>query len=198
MLVIILLTAGLVLAAVLYGFVIFNPAGSDPADLQGGTAFDILPTVEGIQDLDKTNRVPDYPAGFSARNGLLFVYNGAGTYAIPDLEVRLSKGTNEVALTTATPLPSVNVVGTNAASYIEEMGNGNGILEPGEWLMVYADNCYDSSAAEGEPKGGVLTWQPADSFQKVEVPVKDSVLYSLTDTGTGAVLQQGTLLFVPP
>jgi hypothetical protein len=77
------------------------------------------------------------------------------------------------------------------------MGNGDGVLDPGEWLMVYADNCYDSSQANDEPRGKVLVWQPEGSGSRVEVPEKTIIGYSLKNTADGSVLQQGTLSFAP-
>jgi hypothetical protein len=46
--------------------------------------------------------------------------------------------------------------------------------------------------------GKVLVWQPVDSVQGVEVPVKDTIGYTLTDKSSNTVLQQGTLSFIPP
>jgi PKD repeat protein len=162
------------------------------------SSFDILPTVERIEDLDRTNHAPDYPLGFSARNGLLAVPMGTGKYRISDLALRLSNGENEVILTSSASPPAVNALGPSHPSYFEEIGNGDGTLDPGEWLMIYADNCYDSSLAEDGPGGRALTWQPEGSARKVEVQVGDVIGYSLKDTGTGSVLQQGTIHFVPP
>jgi len=144
-----------------------------------------------------TNHAPDYPAGFSAHNGLLFVYHGTEPHKIADLELQLSKGANSITLTSATTPPSANAVNPKLSSYFEEMGNGDGILENGEWLMVYADNCYDSSGASSEPRGKVLVWQPQDSVTKLEVPLKDTTGYVLKDAASGEILQQGTIPFIP-
>jgi hypothetical protein len=102
-----------------------------------------------------------------------------------------------VFITKASHPPANNAVNPALPSYFEEMGNGDAILSPGEWLMVYADNCYDSSTSDSNPRGQVLVWQP-DFSQMVEVPVKDTIGYSLTDKSSGTVLQQGTLQFIPP
>jgi len=179
----------------------FLPGGSSSllsssGNVQAGN-FDIIPTIESIRDLDMTNRVPDYPAGFSARNGLLFVYHGTDTPALSDLSLELSKGANAVTLTSSTLMPSPNAVNARPVPYFEEMGNGDGILDPEEWLMVYSDNCFDSSGADGEPKGRVLVWQPPDAGSMIEVPLKDTVKYSLRNSATGTILQQGTVLLVP-
>jgi hypothetical protein len=93
--------------------------------------------------------------------------------------------------------PSKNAVNSRLSSYFEEEGNGDGTLDPGEWLMVYADNCYDSSNADSEPKGKVLTWQPADAASKIEVPMGDSIDYVIRDRVSATTLQEGTLVFVP-
>jgi PKD repeat protein len=202
-----LLVIGLVIVAIMLagtawssGFLPVLPSGAYGSVSSGNgqeREFDLIPTIEDISDLDTTNHVPDYPAGFSARNGILFVYHGTDKYAVSNLELELSKGTGAVTITSQTVPPPVNVVNDQLTSYVEEMGNGDGILEPGEWLMVYADNCYDSSRADGEPKGRVLVWQPQDTGSRVEVPLKDSIRYSLKDAADGTVLQQGTLMMVP-
>jgi len=200
-----LILAGLIVSGILAAGAIwylgFIPAGSSdplssPENVQKDN-FDLIPTIEDIQDLDLTNRAPDYPPGFSARNGILFVYHGTDKHPLSSLELELSKGTSKVRITSSTMPPATNVVNSQLVSYFEEMGNGDGILDPGEWLMVYADNCYDSSQAEGEPKGKVLVWQPQDTVSALEVPLKDSVGYSLKDSSDGTILQQGTILLVP-
>jgi hypothetical protein len=195
-----LVLAGIVIAGSAWSFGFLSSGSYGPlsssGDMQNGN-FDLIPTIENIQDLDMTNHAPDYPAGFSARNGLLFVYHGTEKHAVLDLELELAKGTNTAILTSSTVPPSANAVNGRLSSYFEEMGNGNGILEPEEWLMVYSDNCYDSSRADGEPKGKVLVWQPQDSVSRIEVPLKDTVGYSLKDTAAGTLLQQGTVMLVP-
>jgi len=168
----------------------FGDAGSNGS-------FDVIPTVENIQDLDTTNHVPDYPAEFSAHNGILFVYSGNGKIPLEDLEVDLKKGTAEVDLTDETVPPSKNAVNSRLSSYFEEEGNGDGTLDPEEWLMVYADNCYDSTQANDMPRGKILTWQPVGASMKIEVPLGDTIDYRIKNRVTGTTLQEGTLDFVP-
>jgi len=166
-------------------------------DAGSGGSFDVIPTVESIKDLDLTNHVPDYPAGFSAHNGILFVYNGNEKIPLDELEVDLTKGAADVKITATTRPPSPNAVGTGLSSYFEEEGNGDGTLESGEWLMVYADSCYDASKSDSEPKTKVVGWHPAGTGSGVEVPMNDTINYVLKDTATGTILQEGTLDFVP-
>ncbi|HTY53097.1 MAG TPA: DUF3344 domain-containing protein [Methanomicrobiales archaeon] len=173
------------------------PGPSSSPGASGGGTFNLIPTVESIEDLDMANHVPDYPPGFSARNGLLFVYQGRDRYRVSDLEIDLTSGSNRVTLDSQTVPPSPSVINPSSSSYFEEMGNGDGVLDPGEWLMVYADGCYDSSQAADEPRGKVLTWKPRGSGSQVEVPEKAILGYSLKNTADGSVLQQGTLSFAP-
>ncbi len=191
-----ILVSGIIIVILLFGIPALTGYSGMPET--GGASFTLLPTVERIGDLDTANHAPDYPAGFSARNGILFVYAGAGEIKISDLELRLSKGTDEVFITASSHPPAANAVNPGLSSYFEEMGNGDGTLSDGEWLMVYADNCYDSSTSDSNPRGQVLVWQPGGSGDRVEVPVKDTIGYTMTDTGSGNVLQQGTLQFFPP
>jgi len=195
--------AGLVLVGCVWTFGLLpfhssapSASPSTPITAQGGS-FELVPTVEDIQDRDMTNHVPDYPSGFSARNGLLIVNQGKTRYRISDLELDLRRGTEAVTITSSTVLPPVTSANPPLTSYFEEMGNGNGVLDPGEWLMVYADNCYDSSQASDEPRGRVLVWQPWGTGSKLELLLKDSINYSLKNRADGTVLQQGTLSFIP-
>lgn len=192
-----IVAAGVIGAGAFFGMPAFSGAGTAGTGTTG-TPFSLLPTVEKIADLDTTNHAPDYPAGFSARNGILFVYSGADDIPVSEIELRLSKGSNEVFITATSRPPVKNAVNPELSSYFEEMGNGDGTLSSGEWLMVYADNCYDSSLSDGNPRGQVLIWEPENSRQRVEVPVKDTIGYTLTDKSSGTALQQGTLSFIPP
>jgi len=195
--------AGLLLVGAVWTFGLspFHSSGTSGSSFSAGNGqggnFELIPTVEGIQDLDTTNHLPDYPPGFSAHNGLLLVNKGRARYRIPDLELDLTREKEDVTITSSTLPPSATSSNPPLTSYFEEMGNGNGVLDPGEWLMVYADNCYDSSQASDEPKGKVLVWRPEGSASPLEVRLRDPIRYSLKNKADGTVLQQGTLSFVP-
>ena len=187
----------LIAIAVVAGLGLLGGIALPFGDAGSNGSFDVIPTVENIRDLDTTNHVSDYPVGFSAHNGILFVYNGDGKIPLDALEVDLKKGTTEIDLTAETVPPSKNAVNSRLSSYFEEEGNGDGTLDPGEWLMVYADNCYDSTQANDMPRGKILTWQPAGAATKIEVPLGDMIDYRIKNSVTGTTLQEGTLNFVP-
>lgn len=168
-------------------------AGFEPS--KGTISWNAMPVVEGIQDTNPTNSVPDYPEGFTARNGLLFVLAGDGKIRLSDLEVRLSTGQNTVAMTSTTPF-SAESTDHSLSSYLEETGNGDGVLAPGEWLMVYADSCLEMRGT-GSPDGMAVRWQPGDTPDPVTVFLGDDLSYSLVDHTRGEVLQEGRIEFTP-
>jgi hypothetical protein len=160
----------------------------------GAVSFDVIPIIEGIEDTDPTNEVPDYPDGFIDFNGLLFVVQGDGEVRLADLDILLSKGTDRVTLTSTTPFPATDSADPSLTAYLEEVGDGDGLIEPGEWLMVYADACFINSRTSGS----AVSWQSADTSSPMTVYVGDSLTYALYDRMNSKTLQEGQITFSPP
>jgi PKD repeat protein len=157
-------------------------------------SFSVQPVIESIRDSDLTNSMPDYPEGFVARNGLLFVLSGGGSIRLDNLEVRLGAGGDTVSLTSSTPFPSFGT-DPSLSHYLYEEGNGDGVLTPGEWLMVYADSCFEKSNG-GPGSGKAIGWQPAGASQQVTAYHGDIISYSLYEVSSGELIQEGQLTFM--
>lgn len=171
------------------------PAATDFESPKGAISWDAMPVIENIGDTNLANNAPDYPADFTARNGLLFVLTGEGSIRLSDLEIRIGSGGDTVALTSTTRFPAEST-DPSLSSYLEETGNGDGILTPGEWLMVYADSCLEMTGT-GSLDGKAVRWQPGGASDPVTVFLGDSLSYSLVDRSRGAVLQEGQIKFTP-
>ncbi|HOS82826.1 MAG TPA: DUF3344 domain-containing protein [Methanolinea sp.] len=160
----------------------------------GPVSFDALPVIESIRDTNPGNDAPDYPDGFRARNGVLLVLHGPGTVQLKDVEVVIGTEDQKVSLTTSTQLPPERS-DPSLSSYLEEVGNGDGILSDGEWLMVYADSCLERVDTETGLKSGAVRWQPPGSPVSVTVPVNGHLHYSVSDRSRGAIVKDDDLLF---
>ena len=154
----------------------FISGGPGPADLDPG-GFSVSPVIERIEDLNTANDIPDYPEGFTARNGLLVMYNGRGGVPISSLEVELISGRQRVGLTPSSTPPDNPRLNAGITTYFEEVGNGDGIISSGEWLMVYADGCLIREVSG--LKKECLVWRPDTSSDPLTVATGDILQYRL-------------------
>jgi len=172
--VVLLLIATGLMAVHALGFI--AAGGPDPADLDPD-GFSVSPVIERIEDLNPANDLPDYPEGFSARNGLLIAYTGNGGVPLSSLEVELTSGGRWTTLTPSSTPPDDPRLNAGISSYFEEVGNGDGVISSGEWLMVYADGCLirEISGLKKE----CLVWRPDTSPDPLTVAAGDLLQYRL-------------------
>ncbi len=168
---------GAILILIAVGLIAVHASGGPgPVDLDPD-CFSVRPVIEGIEDLNPANDIPDYPEGFTARNGLLITYSGRGGVPLSSLAVELISGGQRIALTPSSTPPDDPRLNAGIAAYFEEVGNGDGAISSGEWLMVYADGCLirDISGL----KKGCLVWRPDTSPDHLEVATGDTLQYRL-------------------
>jgi hypothetical protein len=150
--------------------------GPGPADLDPD-GFSVSPVIERIEDLNPANDLPDYPEGFAARNGLLVAYTGNGGVPLSSLEVELTSGGRWITLAPSSTPPDDPGLNAGITAYFEEVGNGDGVISSGEWLMVYADGCLirEISGLKKE----CLVWRPDTSPDPLTVAAGDLLQYRL-------------------
>jgi PKD repeat protein len=150
--------------------------GPGPADLDPG-CFSVSPVIERIEDLNPANDLPDYPEGFVARNGLLVAYTGGGGVPLSSLEVELASGGQRTTLTPSSTPPDDPGLNAGVTAYFEEVGNGDGVISSGEWLMVYADGCLIRKMSG--LKKECLVWRSDTSLDPLTVDAGDALQYRL-------------------
>ncbi len=167
--------AALLLIAV--GLIAVNAGGSPgPVDLDPD-GFSVSPVIERIEDLDTENDLPDYPEGFAARNGLLVMYNGRGGVPISSLEVELASGGERITIGPSSTPPDDPRLNAGINTYFEEIGDGDGVISSGEWLMVYADGCLIRRISGLNRE--CLVWRPDTSSGSLTVAAGDALKYRL-------------------
>lgn len=170
---ILLVAAGLV-AGHTFGFIAVD--GPHPAEVDPD-GFSVGAVIEGIEDLNPANDLPDYPEGFAARNGLLIAYTGGGGVRLSSLEVELTSGEQRTTLTPSSTPPGDPRLNAGVTTYFEEVGNGDGIISSGEWLMIYADGCRVRETPGLRKE--YLIWRPDPSSDPFEVATGDALQYRL-------------------
>ncbi len=168
---------GVALLLIAVGLIAVHAAGgSGPADLDPD-CFSASPVIERIEDLNPANDLPDYPEGFVARNGLLVIYTGRGGVPLSSLAVDLASGGQKVTLTPSSTPPDDPRLNAGITAYFEEIGNGDGIVSSGEWLMIYADGCLirETSGLKKE----CLVWRPDTSLDPLTVDAGEPLQYHL-------------------
>ena len=156
------------------GFI--SGGGSGPADLDPD-GFSVRLVIERIEDLNTANDLPDYPEEFAARNGLLVMYSGRGGVPISSLEVELASGGERITIGPSSTPPDDPGLNAGITTYFEEIGDGDGVISSGEWLMVYADGCLIRTTAG--MKQGCLVWNPGTSPDPLTVTTGDLLQYRL-------------------
>jgi hypothetical protein len=92
--------------------------------------------------------------------------------------------------------PDDLLLNAGITSYLEEMGDGDGILSAGEWLMIYADGCrihdYESGVRE------FLMWRPDSSSAPMEIGTGDILQYRLVLLPEGREIATGEMQVIFP
>jgi PKD repeat protein len=158
--------------------------------------YSAIVVIERIEDLNPANDLPDYPEGFDARNGLLMKQDGGEEIDLSILEVQLVAGMQHTNMTHFSIPPDDLLLNTGITSYLEEMGDGDGILSAGEWLMIYADGCriHDDESGVRE----YLMWRPDSSSAPMEIGTGDILQYRLVLLPEGREIATGEMQVILP
>ncbi|AFD00439.1 PKD repeat-containing protein [Methanocella conradii HZ254] len=185
-----------VLLSLMGGFVVgqsSNGAAAGNTTISGGihgvpnATFSVVSAIRDIQDDNVSNTAPDYPADFQADNGLLFVHEKGDPVRLDGLSIRLESNGEEVTIDSSDTMPEGACTSKKASRYIEEMGDGDGTVSTGEWLMLYADGCLESD------KGKAISW--SINGKHLELYQGDTCNYTIVDDASGGVIQEGEFQF---
>ncbi|OPX64394.1 MULTISPECIES: type IV pilin N-terminal domain-containing protein [unclassified Methanoregula] len=161
------------------------------------TSLSARAVIENIQDTDETDWAPTYPAGFSAKNGLLFENTGGDSFALSDIYIQLQSGDNKydidtfdkIQTTRGTCLPS------DVTSYIMEIGDSDGFISPGDKFMLYADNCrIDHSPENGYNHAQQISWRPEDAKGGKAAYLNTRLEYKVIDKTSSRVISSGEVV----
>jgi hypothetical protein len=170
---------------------------SATGDSPPNATFKAIAVIQDIRDTDVADRTPDYPADFSADNGILFGEESGDLISLDKVRIRLSSGGSEITLGPQDVMPAVNCTsGETDRYYLKTGGSGEVTIGPGDWFMLYADNCFDDSGS-AEGGGKALSWAPADSSSPFVTYLGVDCEYRIIDYASGSVIQQGTIRFGP-
>ena len=170
------------------------------------TTFSVSSVIDTISDNNKKNDQPDQkPTGtpYSATNGIRFTVTGEETVFLEDLTIQLSNTNTQMRFTMRTVANESSYVRGNTSvlkhagknTYFSTGGVDYTELNAGDYFILLADSCYDSTSATDPAitKGKFLVWSPEDSKGTFTAQIGKDLQYSIIDTASGNVLQRGTV-----
>jgi hypothetical protein len=192
--VMLMLVVTIIIAAVVSAFA--GGLGSDQSKTPQ-TSLTARAVVNNIQDTDKTDWKPTYPAGFTAKNGLLFENTGGDSFALSDISIQMQSGDvkydidtyDEIQATGGTCLPDT------VEAYIEEIGDSDGFISPGDKFMLYADNCrIDDVPASGYDNEAQISWKPEGALGGKAAYLNTRLEYKVIDKPSSRVISSGEVV----
>ncbi|OPY28391.1 MAG: PKD domain protein [Methanocella sp. PtaU1.Bin125] len=154
-------------------------------------SFEALPVVQAVEDLVPANGAPDYPDGFSADNGVLFHMSGSDPVTLEDLIIRLECGDSSINLGSRAAMPASRCTSPAVQAYLQIPGSDGRTVRPGDWLMLYADNCLELAG------GKALSWSPDGPSLPFVVSFGEECRYAIIYEPDGTILAGGTVQFGP-
>ena len=151
--------------------------------------FSAMSTIQGIEDTNVSNAIPDYPTGFQADNGILFILEEGGPVKLSDIRVMLSADGNDVTFGPSSLIPAESCTSPKVAKYLQEIGGTDDTIKKSGWLMLYADGCLESTGSQGY-SGKALSWSPSGSASPFVLYKGEKCSFTITDTA-GNLIQEG-------
>ncbi len=187
--VMLMLVVTIIIAAVVSAFA--GGLASDQSKAPQAT-LDVTPVVQAINDTDTTNYEPDYSAGFTANNGLLFEHKGGDSFSLNSIDIQLQSLDAKITVGNERNLATSRVTTSAVTYYLMKVGDSDTFINPGDKFMLYADNCYDSSeGVYGPPQGKALSWDPAGAAGGFAVFLDTKCEYKVIDKNSGKAIQSG-------
>ena len=185
--VMLMLVVTIIIAAVVSAFA--GGLNSDQAKAPQAS-LGVTSVIKDIKDTNTANYVSNYPAGFTANNGLLFEHNGGDSFALKDINIQLQ---SEDTKTTIGLGNSINTSATTCLSsditaYLMEVGTSDGFITPGDKFMLYADN------NRIDPIGSQISWKPAAAAGGFACYLNTKCEYKIIDKASAKVIQTGTFV----
>jgi FlaG/FlaF family flagellin (archaellin) len=153
--------------------------------------------IEKIEDTDKTDWAPTYPAGFTAKNGLLFEHQGGDPFELADIYIQMQSGDAKYDIDTFDPIQTTdgNCLPASVKSYIEEVGDTDGFIMPGDKFMLYADNCrIDDVPSYGFNNQAQISWKPEGAAGGKAVYLNTKIEYKIVDKKSNRVISTGEVV----
>jgi FlaG/FlaF family flagellin (archaellin) len=193
--VMLMLVVTIIIAAVVSAFAGGMADGTDKAPQ---ATIEATPVIQSIKDTDTTNYVPDYPAGFTAANGIEFEHKGGSSFSLNDIKFTTESSSGVTGIISAADeLPSSTCLpeGITDGGYFLKVANKTLVdktISPGDKFMVYADNCYITTS--GTTPGSMITWQPDGSPGHVYGNIDQTLKWAIVDKKSGQTITSGVLL----
>lgn len=148
----------------------------------------VTPVIDDIQDTDTANWQPDYPAVFTADNGIIFEHAGGDPFDLNDIEVQIQYTDTKMKLGTGDVLPSTSCNSTSVRGYLTKIGATDRFINAGDKFMLVADNCRI------DPFGSQISWYPAEAVRGFAIYKNHRAEYTVVDKYSGKAIQQGAFI----
>jgi len=186
--VMLMLVVTIIIAAVVSAF-----AGGVTGDKQKTPQATVVATVPSLDVQGSWDYVnpPTYPAGYDAKNGILFENKGGDAFSLNDISVELENQGVSMIVTSTDELPSSTCLpsGTTSGGYFVKVGDAtlnDKIISPGDKFMFYADNNYVSGGKK------YLLWIFDTGYGYG--PLNDLFTYAIIDKKSGGTISKGQFL----
>jgi FlaG/FlaF family flagellin (archaellin) len=190
--VMLMLVVTIIIAAVVSGFAGGLASGTSKAPQ---AALSCSAAIDDIQDTNKMDWAPTYPANFTAENGLLFEHMGGDAFALSDISIQLQSGDAKYTISTYDEIPTTNCTPDEVTSYIMEIGDSDGFITPGDKFMLYADNCrIDDVPDYGYSNAALISWKPEGADGGKAAYLNTKMEYMVIDKASGKVIQAGSVV----
>lgn len=191
--VLLMLVVTIIIAAIVSAF-----AGGMTSDQSKApqTAIAATSGIVNISDTDKTNWGPDYPADFTADNGIVFESKGGDAFNVNDIAIQLQSADTKVVISNSDTLATSTCLETSVTSYIMKVGatsTADKSINIGDKFKLFADNCYDASES-ASPMNPMLTWEPVGAESGFGAETGQKLDYKIIDKASQKVISQGQLI----
>lgn len=192
--VLLMLVVTIIIAAIVSSF-----AGGIASDQSKApqAALDAKSDIESIEDTDKTNYVPNYPASYTADNGILFEHKGGDGFSVNNIEIQLQSDDTKIVISNGLSLNATAgftcLDSTKVTKYIQEVGESDGFIEIGDKFKIFADACYDASDKSlGKwAQQPCISWKPIGSLGGFSAVTGHLTEYKIIDKESQKVICQG-------
>jgi len=142
-----------------------------------------------------------YPAGYTAKNGILFENTGGDTFSLDDIAIQLQTQDTKYTITSTDELPDTSILpnGTTNGGYFQKIGNtslADVMIHPGDQFMLYADGNAKGVTYTGYDTyyGPKLSWTPKDASNGIGIYLDTKVQYAIVDRVSNKVMTKGDLV----
>jgi FlaG/FlaF family flagellin (archaellin) len=182
--VMLMLVVTIIIAAVVSAF-----AGGIGSDESKGVQASLTcnPKIVGIEDTNTENWQVDYPAGFSANNGLLFEHVGGDAFSLSSIIIQVQTQDTMTRISLFDTIPADTCL-SGVTRYIEEIGSSDGLITPGDKFMLYADSCRIDAI------GSQIAWRPDGAPGGLALYTNTKCEYKVIDKESNKAIVTGSFV----